>query len=516
MLSLMRIYRPQEGGRTFQISRVFPEPTPKRTSAASAALVAAFAAVTAVLAWRSRGWPLVHDAPILHYIAWRLGEGAVPYRDLLDMNMPGTYLLHVAVLRGLGAGDVAWRVFDLGWLAGTSLLVAAVASPWGWTAAAGGALFYAAHHLAGGAWHAGQRDFLLCPFLVAGALAVARWLEGRAGNGTLLWGGLALGAGLTIKPHAALLTAALAAVVVAAAWRGGGAPAGPAAAFAGGVALVPAAVLGWLLVAGALGAWRDVVVDYLVPLYSRLGHPAHWTFYRWHVWLVIAVAVLGSLASAAWGRRLTARHGVAALGVGYGLLHFFGQGKGWEYHVYPLAAFAAVLLFSEVDTLFAGRHHARALPLAAVLLAVAGLLFVKGAEAADAGWIRDKTRRVSEVARDVAVLWAPGEPVQVLDTTEGGVHALLRLRAVQPTRFLYDFHFFHDETTPVVRAYRAELMDGLTARPPRVIVVFERGWPAGGYERVARFPELARYLAEAYRLAARGDGYRIYAKRDRP
>ena len=32
------------------------------------------------------------------------------------MNFPGVYLLHLFVVRGLGAADVAWRVFDLAWL----------------------------------------------------------------------------------------------------------------------------------------------------------------------------------------------------------------------------------------------------------------------------------------------------------------------------------------------------------------------------------------------------------------
>ena len=37
------------------------------------------------------------------------------------------------------------------------------------------------YHLAGGAWQAGQRDFLLCPLLLLGALGVTRWLETTSG-----------------------------------------------------------------------------------------------------------------------------------------------------------------------------------------------------------------------------------------------------------------------------------------------------------------------------------------------
>jgi len=108
----------------------------------------------------------------------------------------------------------------------------------------------------------------------------------------------------------------------------------------------------------------------------------------------------------------------------------------------------------------------------------------------------------------------PGDTVQVLDTTEGGIHALLRLGVTEPSRFVYDFHFFHDVTTPVVRTLRAELVGALRARPPRFIVVFDRGWPAGGAERVETFPELQQLLERAYRPDVTRDGYVIHAKRD--
>jgi len=42
-------------------------------------------------------------------------------------------------------------------------------------------------------------------------------------------------------------------------------------------------------------------------------------------------------------------------------------------------------------------------------------------------------------------------------------------------------------------------------------VLFERGWPAGGYERIERFEDLRRRLA-TYRVVARRDGYVVYAR----
>src|SRR2546429_5044369 len=35
------------------------------------------------------------------------------FRSLFDMNAPGPYLIHLLLLRTLGGGDLAWRIFDL-------------------------------------------------------------------------------------------------------------------------------------------------------------------------------------------------------------------------------------------------------------------------------------------------------------------------------------------------------------------------------------------------------------------
>src|SRR2546428_729642 len=232
-----------------------------------AALIVLFLAVLAgALAWRSRGWPLIHDAALMHYIAWRIGEGAVPYRDLFDMNFPGVYLLHMIVLKLFGSSDAGWRAFDLIWLTATSLAAAALAAPWGRLAAAGAGLFFAVYHLAAGAWQTGQRDFLLCPFLLLAALGVARWAERPGRPASLAWGGLALGAGITVKPHAGLFAAALLVFVAVVARRTGRSVACAAAILAAAVAVAPAAATSWLAAKGALAAWREIVFDYLLPL----------------------------------------------------------------------------------------------------------------------------------------------------------------------------------------------------------------------------------------------------------
>ena len=486
-------------------------------SGVSVLVVAAFGALTVLLAWRSLTWPLIHDVALMHYAAWRIGDGAIPYRDLFDMNQPGTYLIHLAVLGTLGGGDLAWRIVDLAWLAATAAAIAAFAAPWGTLASVAGAFVFATYHLAGGAWQAGQRDFFVCVFLMLGALGVARWIEGGSLL-SLVLSGAALGTGLTVKPHVAVFVGALAAVVAVATTRACGIATAASATgiFAASAAAAPLVVLLWLAATGGLGAWYEIVSRYLIPLYSRLGRTSTWSVYRWHAWIPLGVGVAVSIVGALLRRGAGARHLVAGLGVAYGIFHYVAQGKGWEYHLDPLAAFAALLFAAELPAALAGRRRIVAGTLVAALVAALMLLGAKGLEASPAEfwWARHATVRALEA--DLRTRLAPGDTVQVLDTTEGGIHALFRLRVRQPTRFLYDFHFFHDEGTAVVQALRDEFIRDLDRNPPRVIVLFERGWPAGGYERVERFPALAERLRVRYQPPLTRAGYRIYAKRNDP
>jgi hypothetical protein len=485
---------------------------------------AASALLLAYLVWGSRGWPLIHDAPLMHYVAWLITQGGVPYRDVFDMNLPGVYLLHVAVLRVGGPGDLAWRFFDLAWLGATGALLWAYCRPMSDAVAAGaGAVLFGLYHLSGGAWRAGQRDFLLCLFLLAGAYGVARGLELPAGRLALFAGGLALGAGMTVKPHAGLFWLLCAAVAVGAAWRAGRSAWPPAALVLGGGLVVPALVFGWLAGRGGLAPFLAVLTGYVLPLYSQVGRASVLAATRWHAWgrallgLLAGLGLLGVLgAPRPWSPRVV----LASLGALYGAAHFALQGKGWEYQLYPFALFLCALAPAAIAPgparvrlrgleRWGGR---RAIALAAWVLLVL-VLGAKGVEARESDWIAEKVHRVAALTRDLAPLVPPGATVQVLDTTSGGIHALLRLGLRQPTRFLYDFHFFHHADDPRIRALRAELVAGLAARRPAAVVVLEESWPEIGYDRLAAFPELAQVLERSFTLAVVGPGYRIHAQR---
>jgi 4-amino-4-deoxy-L-arabinose transferase-like glycosyltransferase len=488
--------------------------------------LAASAALALYLGWRSWSWPLIHDAPLMHYVAWLVTQGAVPYRDVFDMNVPGVYLLHLGVISLLGEGDRAWRLFDLAWLGLTAAALFGFSRRMGdaWSGL-GAALLFVLYHLSGGAWRAGQRDFLLALFLVLAAWGAARAWESGGALSPLAWGGLAAGAGIMIKPQAALFWVACAAVSAAGARRSGALRA-LAVWCAAGLA-VPVLVMGWIAWRGGLGPFRLMFVDYVLPLYSRVGRVSVWEGLRWHVYgwqiwsCLIVLGVLGL--SMHVEKPYDIRRKLALLGAVYGFLHFAVQAKGWEYHLYPFAVFlcalASVPLAARAKPAQPARWSAtpalsRSLTLAVLLIAVA-LLGIKGVDAADAPWIADKANRVSSLTRDLAHLVGPGASVQVMDVTEGGIHALLRLHSRQPTRFLYDFHFFHDEGDPRIQSLRAEFARDVERGRPAAVVVFRDTWRRRGYERLKDFPAVDRLLTRDYTLAVEGDGYRIYAQRCR-
>ncbi|MDP2626817.1 MAG: glycosyltransferase family 39 protein [Candidatus Rokubacteria bacterium] len=488
----------------------------------------------AYLGWRSLGWPLIHDAPLMHYIGWLVGQGATPYRDVFDMNMPGVYLLHWALVATVGSWDVVWRLLDLGWLALTCWLLAGYAAPLGGRpAAAAAGLLFALYHLAGGAWRVGQRDFILCAFLLAGAWGVARGWERRGALRPLLWSGLVLGAGMTLKPHAGLFWLGCAAAAAGAVMRAGRSPLVGAGAVLGAGLVVPAVVFGWLGWRGGLGPFLSVLTGYVLPLYGHVGRVSVWQGIGWHHHGWSILLLLGALGAASLAARvrpgLEMRQGLAAMGVAYGAAHLALQGKGWEYHQYPLMFFLCVLAAGALEPEALARWRWPSVPPAlgrAIALGLFAALVVvldaKGLDAMDAPWIGQKERRVSAVVRDLEPLLRDARAreeggravtVQVMDVTGGGIHALLRLGVRQPTRFIYDFHFFHDEGDPRIQALRAEFVSGLEAGRPAAIVVFKDDWLRPGYERLADFPALGALLERTYTLAVEGDGYRIYAKR---
>jgi hypothetical protein len=158
------------------------------------------------LLWHSLDWPLVGDATIFHFIAGQFQMGAVPYRDIFDINMPLIYYIHAAVVAIGGMSDVAWRAFDLSAALLMSGLILMLVWPAGRAVAILAVLIVLVTHFLLGPYSAGQRDFLMSIPALAAALGSAKAAEDK-GHGhfyLMLVGAFAMAAA-SIKPSGMLL-----------------------------------------------------------------------------------------------------------------------------------------------------------------------------------------------------------------------------------------------------------------------------------------------------------------------
>lgn len=504
------------------------ETTPgPRTMAVDLAIALPLLAVVAWFAADSLSWRIRSDVPMMMYQAFLMNEhGWMPYRDVFDMNLPGSYALYALIGRVFGYGDLGLRVADL-LVAGTTAGLLAVLGRTVASRRAGllGATLFGAWHLRGGAILMLQRDGLGMALVLAAVAAAWRAAPGR---GRTVAVGLLFGFTAGIKPH--LLLGLL--PTVAYLWATTPAPRRVRELVLPGlVALaVPGLVLtGWLVATGALGPFLDGL-PYL-RFYGAFGgnHVLYegwdglayrvrkWSgFDDWTPWLAVAGLAIGLAAAEAEAARARKLQHLAGLLVAYAL-YPLSTGHYWAYEWMPMVTVACLGVALLTTVPLAGPRAALGRAARGVLL----LLVVqasngpalfhafrvhqlepgRGRPDAIADWLRENLR--------------PGDRVQPMDWVSGGVlHGLLRAEAVAATRFLQDFHFHHHVSAPYQQRLQRAFLAEVRAAAPRVVVRATHGRPYfTGPDSAKAFPAAERWLEEDYDRAVDGPGYAIWVRR---
>jgi Dolichyl-phosphate-mannose-protein mannosyltransferase len=468
----------------------------------------------------SRSWPRIHDGPLMDYIAWRITSGAVPYRDIFDMNLPGTYLIHLIELRVFGRGDLGCRLFDFLWLVLTTVALYGFCRPisrWGGMLAA---LFFFAYHLSQGARSMGQRDFLLCLSLIAGAHFLARSAEVGGSYRPSFLAGLLVGFGASMKPHAAIDGLFMLAVLVACLRRK---PRSQcvlnALLFLAAAALVPAAICVWLAVVGGLHPLIEIVTQYLLPYYPKLGGISS-THLVWGLlkpnWFWVFVSVVP------WERSQRGpRYALTVLGAVYGVLHYALQERGWWYHEYPFRAFFFILIAMSLAGLFSRPEaKSRVCALLCLLLAeypLSAACYRASREPMSSELAFNQKRVLDGLVAYLKPRLDPKiDTVQTMDTAGGAVDALFVLRVREATRFMYDFHLLYFGQEPFVRQLRLQFMTQIRASAPKYVVLFRWSWPPpSDYGRLDAFPEFRQWLELHYVKEFERPDYQIFRRGER-
>ncbi len=79
---------------------------------------------------------------------------------------------------------------------------------------------------------------------------------------------------------------------------------------------------------------------------------------------------------------------------------------------------------------------------------------------------------------------------------------------------MYEYHFYHHTSSPVIQKLRREFREQLQHSAPRFIIEtrINKPWIPGG-DSALTFSELREYIAANYAIAAEGNGFVIYERR---
>jgi len=502
--------------------------------------LAASLAISALLffAW-SWHWPLLGDASLIHYIAFLIERGWAPYRDLGDMNMPGSFLIELAAMHVFGYGDLAWRLFDFTLLgiAAASFFVITRRAELDRTTSALAALFAASLfiviHGRDGLSEGGQRDLTMAVLLVAATallfIAVRTFAPARGISWPAAAFGLLSGVALTIKPTALPLSLAqlfLAAITLrrflASYSRDQQNPTRTVllryvapATLAGLIG--PAIALIFLLREHALPAFLAGFHG-IVPYYASLGHRPL-SFILLHsispllplvlLWLAaLAVDMSFFQVTRDWERA------ALLLGVLFGLINCIVQARGLPYYRYPLLVFLLPLIALDLTRILEAHSPTTlrtrtASALAIVALAFGGFFLAPQSAVLIHRYRWRETDFITTLQQNLTTLGGPALSghIQCIDSISGCGNVLYRMRLEPSTGVLSDFLLFgqpHEDpdTVPILRDTRAQFFDAIHANPPQVIVVTSHLHIDGpdNFLKLDRWPAFESFLAANYTL----------------
>jgi len=495
-------------------------------------------------------WPLVGDASLMHYIVFLVERGFAPYKDIVDVNLPGTYIAGWIVMHLFGDGALAWRLYDLALGLAAAGAMAAIAWPYDRLAGVfAGALFILIHGRDGMA-ELGQRDLLMAVVLLWSVAFTLYALRRRQVLFISLAAALA-GFAFTIKPTALLFwIATLVFTTLLQRSReksplssfGGSAglqpceiadeikglqpravlPAPTDALHSGNswkpsqwlhngiwpFLLAPAIALGFLIHTRSLDSFWFIATR-LIPLHNSLLRFPN-SYFLLHI-LPSTLIPLSLLCLVVLYLRKNERitllnetEVLLALNVLCGLLSFYVQRKALPYHRYPADAFLLLLLCLIFFRSLEDTHASATLRIASATGILFAAFILAPQSLARTFRLRSSPSGFSRLLQqDLTQLGGPSLDgnVQCIDFTAGCITTLYRMKLTQSTGFLYDCYALQPDSDPVAQQYRRAFWNALVAHNPRVLVLTDEDCGHGhSFDKLLRWPQLNTFITSRYTL----------------
>jgi hypothetical protein len=485
-----------------------------------------FAILLAAQAVFSLQWPTAHDEAPLFYEAFLMrAEGLVPYRDLFDFQMPGSFIAYSILGLLSGFDGFRIRILDLFILAALLVITFFFMRRFGKTPAFAAPILFGLKYLQGGPSMSLQREYLLLIFI-----ALAVWISMReiSTPKQRIMLGLLFGLAAVIKPHAVIglipiLLFDMADIskrsnisLLKAAWT----------------SILPASigftfpvfvVIAWLAFTDALTPFISIAMNYW-PLYSEVNGAmeintglARWLFILNQLlrlgghWLWLIPAGIGIYLNQS--RKI---YLLASLALCYAIYPAF-SGQFFPYHYIPFLYFiillSSLIIVSPTPQLPRSSFILRLLSFIIILsLLLPSPTFIRQLEGKP---IITSTDRAEEISRFLDKNLRTGDTVQPLDWTGGTLLAMLETHARIATPYVFDFYFYHHVSNPYIQRLRADFMNDLQIADPRFIIevtAIDKPWISGA-DTSREFPELRAFLKENYSITIQKEDYIIYERR---
>jgi hypothetical protein len=485
-----------------------------------------FSVALLLLAVLSFRWHMQRDPPLFFYVSFLMEHGKIPYKDIFEMNVPGTYLAYSIIGKITHYNESAIRCVDL-----FILLVIAILN-WIWMkridsrSAWFGSVAWGFSYLGIGPEMSLQREYLILVPLLIGILISNVKNQTQKFSLSLITG-FCFGFAATIKPHSLIGLVALLAFqyidsrqnyirkILIPTFIG---------------VMLPLIGFGiWLYVIGAHQAFLDIVVNYW-PLYTHINGQYTTisgtarlvylfqkvrTFAGLGLW--VAAAVMGSYVALfvistnqIQKRQVTL---LLFLAVAYTIYPIFA-GQFFTYHwllyLFFIIQLSSLCLAKQPTEL---RPVQRMFPVLVLIFVIFTSLPVRVFFTMLTKHSPDKREeRVNQISNFLKENIVPGDTVQPLDWTGGTIHALLRSKTMIATPFIYDFHFYHHVSNSYIQQLRNRFIQALTNSRPRFILQVtdeDKPWVSGA-DTTREFKELQSILDDQYKIVRKGDGYLIY------
>jgi hypothetical protein len=441
------------------------------------------------------------------------------------------------VISIIGDGSFAWRLFDLGCLFLISVFTFLFLSKRSKAAAIMAPLLFAISHISLGPSSTGQRDYLQSLFIIASSYFLSAHLESHKKNSYIYLAGVGLGAATMIKPHTLLMIMFFIGVIIFYERESPKYWSTSILKFGIGASIIPGLILLWLIKIDAFSSFVQIIFEYTIPLFSKLRQLDSISLVK-HIRtnkMIKPFIVLSALAIVK-KVKISPDIVIAIAGLVYGFLHYVLQQHGFWYHLYPFMLFLIILfsvLVSELlykpsivlissdngdiiiraklSELSSAQILYKLIGLVALILVVVrlGLPMIEEVHKKN-NTLKRKRPYVGEIRREIEEYGlTENDTIQVMDSSMGGIHVLYLLDIKQPTRFIYDMQFFHNEEEPFIKDLRAEFINDLNETPPRAIIIMSTSFRFD-FDRIDTFPELVTFLDKNYSLDKETEHYKIY------